>query len=116
MQYDRAHALAQDIRQSEEYQTYHRLREEVNSDETTAALLKEHKKLSAALQMMALAGQQPPAEDMQRFQGLTTVLFANPAVSQYMMAEMRLQQMLGDILKIITEAADLDIPLPGIDG
>ena len=30
--------------------------------------------------------------------------------------EMPLQQMLGDILKIITEAADLDIPLPGIDG
>ena len=116
MQYDRAHALAQDIRQSEEYQIYHRLREEVNGDETTKALLKEYKKLSASLQMTALAGQTAPAEDMQRFQGLSTVLFANPTVSQYLMAEMRMQQALADILKIITEAADLDIPMPGLDG
>ena len=116
MQYDRAHALAQDIRQSEEYQTYHRLREEIDGDETTALLLKEYKKLQTALQMTALTGQTAPQEDMQRFQGLTAVLFANPTVSQYLMAEMRMQQALADILKIITEAADLDIALPGLDG
>ena len=45
MEHATAHRLAQEIRQSEEYQTYHALKEEVMADETTAALLKEYKKL-----------------------------------------------------------------------
>ena len=44
MEHATAHRLAQEIRQSEEYQTYHALKEEVMADETTAALLKEYKK------------------------------------------------------------------------
>ena len=36
MQYDSAHRLASDIRQSEEYQTYHRLKDDVMADETVA--------------------------------------------------------------------------------
>ena len=43
MEYSSAHRLAQDIRQSEEYLTYHHLRDEVMADETTAALIKEYK-------------------------------------------------------------------------
>ena len=41
MEHATAHRLAQEIRQSEEYQTYHALKEEVMADETTAALLKD---------------------------------------------------------------------------
>ena len=52
---------------------------------------------------------------MQRFQGITSLLFANPTVSKYMLAEMRLQQALADIFKIITEAANIDMELPGMD-
>ena len=89
-----AHRLAQDIRQSEEYQTYHGLKDEVMGDETTAALIKEYKKLQVKLQMGAVAGHQPESEDMQRFQGITSLLFTNPEVSRFMLAEMRLQQML----------------------
>ena len=43
MEYSNAHRLAQDIRQCEEYQTYHGLKDEVMADETTAALIKEYK-------------------------------------------------------------------------
>ena len=46
MEYSSAHRLAQDIRNSEEYRTYHALKETVNADETTAALLREYRKLS----------------------------------------------------------------------
>ena len=69
MEHATAHRLAQEIRQSEEYQTYHALKEEVMADETTAALLKEYKKLQLRLQMAAVSGTQPDNDDMQRFQG-----------------------------------------------
>ena len=85
------------------------------ADETTAALIKEYKKLQVKLQMGAVAGHQPDETDMQRFQGITSLLFANPTVSKYMLAEMRLQQALADIFKIITEAANIDMELPGMD-
>ena len=115
MEYSNAHRLANDIRQSEEYQTYHGLKDEVMADETTAALIKEYKKLQVKLQMGAVAGTTPDSDDMQRFQGITALLFGNPTVSRYMLAEMRLQQALADIFKIVTEAANIDMGLPGLD-
>ena len=113
MQYDSAHRLASDIRQSEEYQTYHRLKDDVMADETVAALIRESKKLQLALQMTAMSGQQPDSDDMQRFSGISALLFGKPEVSQYLLAEMRLQQAMADIFKILTDAADLDVQLPG---
>lgn len=116
MNYDSAHRLAADIRASEEYQTYHALRESVMQDETTAALIREYKKLQVKLQMAAVAGQNADAEDMQRFSGISALLFGKPEVSQYLLAEMRLQQAMADVFRIVTEAADLDIALPGMGG
>lgn len=113
MQYDSAHRLASDIRQSEEYQTYHRLKDDVMADETVAALIREYKKLQLSLQLAAMSGQQPDSDDMQRFSGISALLFGKPEVSQYLLAEMRLQQAMADIFKILTDAADLDVQLPG---
>ena len=113
MQYDSAHRLAADIRQSEEYQTYHRLKDDVMADETVAALIREYRKLQLSLQMAAMSGQQPDSDDMQRFSGISALLFGKPEVSQYLLAEMRLQQAMADIFKILTDAADLDVQLPG---
>lgn len=112
MEYSTAHRLAQEIRQSEEYQTYHSLKDTVMADETTAALIKEYKKLQVRLQMAAVSGAQPDQDDMQRFQGISALLFGKPEVSQFMLAEMRLQQAVADIFRIVTEAADIDMGIP----
>ena len=105
MEYSNVHRLAQEIRNSEEYTTYHALRKDVMADETVAALIREYKKLQVTLQMAAMAGQTPDQDDMQRFSGIS---------SQYLLAEMRLQQTMADIFKILTEAADLDMEIPGL--
>ena len=116
MDYSSTYKLAQDIRDSEEYKTYHDLKDSVMNDETTAALIKEYRKLQMMLQMSAVTGQSADAEIMQRFSGLSTLLFSKQEVSNYLMAEMRLQQMMADIFKIVTEAADVDVAIPGIEG
>ncbi|MBE5803801.1 MAG: YlbF family regulator [Clostridiales bacterium] len=112
MEYSAAHRLANELRQSEEYMTYHRLKDDVMADETQAALIREYKKLQIQLQMAAMSGQQPDSEDMQRFSGISALLFGKPEISQYLLAEMRLQQAMADIFKIITDAAGLDMELP----
>ena len=116
MDYSSAHRLAKDIRESDEYRTYHELKESVMSDETTAALIREYRKLQMSIQMSAMSGQRAEEEEMQRFSGISTLLFSKPEVSRFLLAEMQLQQALADIFKIVTEAADLDISVPGIEG
>ena len=116
MDYSSTYRLAQDIRDSEEYRTYHELKEAVMSDETTAALVKEYRKLQMNIQLAAMSGNASDEEDMQRFSGISTLLFSKPEVSRFLLSEMQLQQALSDIFKIVTEAADLDIAMPEIEG
>ena len=116
MDYSAAYKVAQEIRDSEEYRTYHALKDSVMGDETTAALIREYRKLQVTLQMSARSGQSADAEDMQRFSGISALLFSKPEVSQYLLAEMRLQQALADIFKIVTEAAEIEIGIPGLGG
>jgi cell fate (sporulation/competence/biofilm development) regulator YlbF (YheA/YmcA/DUF963 family) len=116
MDYSSTYRLAQDIRDSEEYKTYHELKEQVMAEETTAALVKEYRKLQMTIQMSAMSGQAADEEDMQRFSGISSLLFSKPEVSRFLLSEMQLQQALADIFKIVTEAADLDIAVPGVEG
>ena len=116
MDYSSTYKLAQDIRDSEEYKTYHEMKDSVMGDETTAALIKEYRKLQISIQMAAVSGQGADNEDMQRFSGISTLLFSKQEVANFLMAEMRLQQMMADIFKIVTEAADVDISVPGLEG
>ncbi len=116
MDYSSTYRLAQDIRDSDEYKTYHELKKTVMADETTAALIREYRKLQMSIQMSAMSGKTANEEDMQRFSGISTLLFSKPEVSRFLLSEMQLQQALADIFKIVTEAADLDMPVPGIEG
>ena len=116
MDYSSTYRLAQDIRDSDEYKTYHELKEAVMADETTAALVREYRKLQITLQMAAVSGQAADSEDMQRFSGISTLLFSKQEVSNFLLAEMRMQQALTDIFKIVTEASDLDMSIPGTEG
>ena len=116
MDYSTTYRLAQEIRDSEEYKTYHDLKESVMAEETTAALIREYRKLQLTIQMTAMSGNTAHEEDMQRFSGISSLLFSKPEVSQFLLSEMRLQQALADIFRILTEAADVDMAFPGIEG
>ena len=83
MDYSSTYKLAQDIRESEEYKTYHELKDSVMDDETTAALIREYRKLQMVLQMSAISGQNADTEAMQRFSGLSTLLFSKKEVSDF---------------------------------
>jgi len=115
MQYAKAHELAREIRESEEYQTYTRLKDSVYTDDTNKTLLMEYKKMQTRLQMAAMAQSSGQEDEVQRFSQLTALLFANQEVAAYLLAEMRLQQLIGDIFKILTDASGLEFQLPGLE-
>lgn len=114
MDYSSAHQLARAIKESQEYKEYHGLKEMVMEEETTRALIKEYRKLQMALQIGAMGGQAPDPTDMQRFQSISQLLYSKQEVSQFLLSEMRLQQTMSDLFKIITDAAGLEIELPSV--
>lgn len=111
--YDTAHMLASEIRKSDECVRLRELRERAMEDETNRLLLEEYKRLQLRLQMsMAGAAGEMPGEDMQRFQQLASLLYMNSDVQAYLLAEMQMQKTMGDIFKILTDAAGITFDLP----
>ena len=66
------------------------------------------------MSMTGAAGQMPD-EEMKRFQQLASLLYMNPDVQAYLLAEMQMQKTLADVFKILTDAAGLSLELPGGD-
>ena len=111
--YDTAHRLAGEIRNSDECVHLRELRDRAYSDNTNRVLLDEYKRLQLQLQMsMVGAAGQMPSEEMQRFQKLASLLYMNSDVQAYLMAEMQMQKTLGDVFKILTEAAGISFDVP----
>lgn len=111
--YDTANRLASEIRQSDECRELQRLKKVAYEDETNRLLLKEYKRLQLQLQMsMVGAAGQMPDEEMQRFQQLASLLYMNPDVQAYLLAEMQMQKTMSDVFKILTDAAGITLDIP----
>ncbi len=52
---------------------------------------------------------------MGRFQSISSLLYGGTDTSQFLLAEMRLQQALADIYSIIASAAGVQLDLPGLE-
>lgn len=114
MSYQSVYTLAQEMKNSEAYAQYHTLKEEVEEDETQRLLLKEYRSMQMQLQMGVLSNQNPTKEQMDKFSALNSLLYANPKVSAYLLAEMRLQQALAEVIKILTDSLEISLDIPGV--
>ena len=110
MNYDKARDLAKSKAESEEYVSYKNAKEKAFANDTPKALLKENKTLRIRLQG-ALESDQKDDEAMERLQKIGEVLQLTPDASTYLMAEYRLNSMLGDVYKILADGIDLDLGL-----
>lgn len=104
--------LCDAIRQSPEYMEYSRYKAEIDADAGISALVKEYKRLQVGVQMRMLAGQGMDDEDGRRFQQLGALLFADQRTSAYLLSEMRLQKMMGEVFEQLTRAAGMEMPMP----
>ncbi|NLB90985.1 MAG: YlbF family regulator [Clostridiales bacterium] len=112
MSYQSVYTLAEEMKTSSVFQEYQELKKQIEENDTQKALLKEYKSLQMQIQMLALAQQTPSPQEMEKFSALNSLLYANREVSAYLLAEMRLQQAVAEVIKILTQALDLPMDIP----
>ncbi|MBR4905855.1 MAG: YlbF family regulator [Clostridia bacterium] len=105
---DDARQLADKLRSSEEYTTYCEAKERAYASKATAALLDEFYALRMKAQAASVAGT-PDAEVTEKLQRLGELLQFDAAAAEYLMAEYRLNALLGEIYKILAKAVGLDL-------
>lgn len=105
---DDAKVLADKLKASEEYRTYCETKERAYASPSTAALLDEFYTLRMKAQAASVAGA-PDAEATEKLQKLGELLQFDAAAAAYLLAEYRLNALLGNIYKILAEAVGLDL-------
>ena len=111
---DAARVLAQQIADSTEYREYAAAKEALNYSDSAMALVKEYRRMQVAILMGAMAGASVSADDMQRFSQISSLLYGGADTSRYLMAELQLQRMMGEVFKLLTDAADIRYDIPGV--
>ncbi|MGI6173327.1 MAG: YlbF family regulator [Christensenellales bacterium] len=107
--YNMAHALAAELRQSEEYREFKRCRDVAYEDDTNRRLLDEYKRLQLKMQASMLAGQATDEEEMRRLQQIASLLQFNADARDFLIAELRFQKMMADVYKILADTAGFDL-------
>ena len=105
---DDARILADKLKASEEYRTYCETKARAYAQPSTAALLDELYALRMKAQAASVAGT-PDAEVIGKLQKLGELLQFDEAAAEYLMAEYRLNGLLGEIYKILGNAVGLDL-------
>ena len=108
MVYDNARKLAQELRESDEYRAYCEARDSAFQNESTKNLLAEYHKLQMKAQANAISGERND-ELLQKLQKLGELLQFDMDAASFLMADYRMNSMLGDVYKILAEAIDIDL-------
>lgn len=102
--YDKCNELAREIKESNEYKEYKKLKQELFSNLELKAQVEEFERIRYEEQLLAMQGEKQSAEKMQKLQELYTILIKEPRIKDYFDKEVKFNVMIADINKIIGEA------------
>ena len=105
-------ALAAALKDCDEYRDFEQARQAAFQDELSGKLLTEFSRLQTKLQMFAVTGREADQSEVERFRQMSGLLYATPATSAYLMAQIRLQKRLTDVFAALSEAVGMPIELP----
>lgn len=100
--YDTANQLERDLRELQEFKTVKESFEAIYADETARALFDEFRTVNIELQQKQFSGQEITEEDIQKAQELEQKVSENEHIKALMEAEQRLNTIMQDINRIIT--------------
>lgn len=100
--YDTANQLERDLRDLAEFKTVKESFEAIEADETSKALFDEFRQVNIELQQKQYSGQEITEEDIQKAQELGQKVSENEYIKALMEAEQRLNTIMQDINRIIT--------------
>ena len=102
--YDKCNELAREIKESNEYKEYKKLKQELFSNLELKAQVEEFERIRYEEQLLAMQGEKQSAEKMQKLQELYTILIKEPEIKDYFDKEVKFNVMIADVNKIIGEA------------
>lgn len=107
--YDKAHELANELKESKEFNDFKAAKELVEKDPKTKEMVYDFKKKQFELQAEHFSGKEPDGEKVANLHNLYNILIANSEISKYFEAEYRFSQMISDVYKIIGDSVEMDL-------
>ena len=102
--YDTANKLAQEIKDSDEYKAYKKLKTEIANDPDKKQKVEEFEKLRYEVQLMEYTGEAKDEEKNKKLQEMYVALVQNKDIKEYFDLEVKFNIMVADVNKIIAEA------------
>lgn len=102
--YDTANRLAQEIRESEEYKEYKKLKDEIHNDSEKKQKVEDFEKLRYEVQLMAYTGEAKDEEKNKKLEEMYATLISDENIKKYFDLEIKFNVMIADVNKIIAEA------------
>ena len=101
--YNNVHEMVKKLKETEEYINYISMKEKVKSDENVYLKIKEFKEKQREQQLRYIEGIKPTEEQQQYMQNLYSIIIQNSDGAKFFESEIRLNVLLADIQKILTE-------------
>ena len=107
-----ADELLSALKHTDAFIEYDQLRQSVMADEVNRRLLDRFSRAQAALQMAAIAGSEPREEDASEFERLSALLYESAEMTDYLLAQMKVQQLVAATMEKLTREAGIRIDIP----
>ena len=102
--YDTANKLAFEIKNSEEYKSYKKAKEEIMQIPELKQKIDDFEKIRYDAQVLTIKSGENDAQKMQKLQEMYTILVENKQIKDYFDLEVKFNVMIADINKIIAES------------
>lgn len=102
--YDTANRLAQEIKESNEYKEYKKLKDEIHNNPEKKQKVEEFEKLRYEVQLMEYTGEKKDEAKNKKLEEMYATLVQNKDIKEYFDLEVKFNIMIADVNKIIAEA------------
>lgn len=102
--YDTANKLAQELKTSDEYLSYKKIKEELDKTPDVKAKIREFEEKRYSVQLEALKGEEQEKTKLEEMQKIYIELMENNLAKSYFEIELKFNVLLADVNKIIAEA------------
>ena len=101
--YDEAHALTRALKESDEYQTYVKIKDKVSENAELSEMLNDFQQKQFQLQAQQVLGGEIGPEMEEQTQNLYQILAKDPSAAEYLQAEFAFTRLVSDVYAILGE-------------
>lgn len=108
--YDKAHELARLLKQHEDVAAYREAAAKIEADPVKKKMITDFRKAQIDAYNAKVTKGEIPEDLKKNFENLIGIIQLNPEVSDFLMKEEKFSVMFDEIMKIINEALEIEVP------